>query len=75
MLTMEDFVIKFVNLQCYVPYPRDEKARVYRFINCLPMAYKKNIEFDMPNTMDEAIRKDKICYLLFKQRSELSRSW
>ena len=29
----------------------------------------------MPKTIDEAIRKAKLCYLLFKQRSKLSRNW
>ena len=29
----------------------------------------------MPKTMDEAIRKDKLCYILFKQRAEWSRTW
>ena len=64
LLTMEEFVTKFVNLQRYVPYFRDEKARVYRFISYLPPTYKENIEFDMPKTMDEAIRKSKLCYPL-----------
>ena len=68
MSNMEEVVTKFVNLQCYVPYLSDEKTRVYMFISCLPLTYKENIEFDMPNTMDEAIRKSKLCYHLFKQR-------
>ena len=29
----------------------------------------------MPNTMDKAIRKDKICYHLFKKRYEITRTW
>ena len=37
-LIMDEFVTKFVNLQRYVPYLRDEKFRVYRFISCLPLA-------------------------------------
>ena len=75
MSTMEEFVTKFVNLQSYVAYLREEKARVYRFISCLPPTYMKKIEFDMPKTMDEEIRKAKLCYHLFKKRSKLSRSW
>ena len=55
MLTMEDFVTKFINLQRYVPYLRDEKAIVYKFISFLPTTYKERIEFDIPKTMDEAI--------------------
>ena len=75
MLTMEEFVTKFVNLQCYVPYLKEEKAKVYRFVGCLPPTYKENIEFEIPKTMDEAIRKAKLCSHLFKQRSKLSRNW
>ena len=29
----------------------------------------------MPKSMDEVRRKDKLCYLLFKQWFELSRTW
>ena len=64
-----------MNLQHYVPYLREEKCRVYRFINCLPLTYKENIGFDMPKTMDEAIRKSKWHCHLFKQRSEVSKIW
>ena len=42
---MEEFVTKFVNLQCYAPYLKDGKENVYQFINCLPMYYKDKIEF------------------------------
>ena len=41
----------------------------------LPLSYKDKIKFDMPKTMDEAIRDVKLCYLLFKQISELTRNW
>ena len=68
MLTMEYFVTKFMNLQHYVPYLRDEKDKVYKLISCLPPTYKEKIEFDMPKNMDKAIRKTKLCYHLFKQR-------
>ena len=43
---MDEFVTKFVNLQCYAHYPKEEKAKVYRFISFLPLAYKEKIEFD-----------------------------
>ena len=72
---MDEFVTKFVNLQRYIQHLKEEKAKVYRFISCLPPTYKEKIEFEMPKTMDEAIRKSKLCYHLFKQRSELTRYW
>ena len=45
---MEEFITEFVNLQCYVPYLRVEKAKVYSFINCLRLVYKENIVFEIP---------------------------
>ena len=47
LLTMEEFVTKFVNLQRYVPYLRVENAKVYSFISCLPPVYKENIVFEI----------------------------
>ena len=38
-------------------------------------AYKDKIEFDMPKSMDEENRKDKLYYILFKERFELSRTY
>ena len=64
---MEEFVTKFANLQFYVPYLKDKKEKLYWFFICLPPTYKGKIEFDIPKTMDEAIIKAKLCYLLFKQ--------
>ena len=45
---MEEFVTDFVNLQCYAPYLRVEKDKVYSFISCLPPVYKKKIVFEIP---------------------------
>ena len=54
---MQEFVTEFVNLQRYVPYLRVEKAKVYSFISCLPLVYKKKDCVLNYSTMDEAIRK------------------
>ena len=50
---MDEFVIKFVNSQCYGPYLKEEKTKVDRFISFLPPTYKEKIEFEIPKTMDE----------------------
>ena len=51
------------NLQCYVSYLKEEKPKVCRFFSCLPQVYKDKIEFGMPKTMDDAIRKSKLFFL------------
>lgn len=60
--TIDEFITKFTSLLRYVPYIREEKAKVQWFVNSLPLAMRERIEFDNPKTMDEAIRKARICY-------------
>ena len=61
-LTMDNYITKFTSLLHYVPYLRDEKAKVQRFLSSLPAHMKERIEFVNPKTMDEAIRKARLCY-------------
>eukprot|EP00253_Pinus_taeda_P019573 PITA_19573 len=67
---MDEFVTKFTSLLQYVPYIREEKAKVQRFISNLPQAMRERIEFDNPKSMDEAIRKARICFQQNKQKGE-----
>ena len=46
-----------MRLLCYIPYLKEEKEKVKRFMNCLPQNYKDKMEFANPKTMEEAIRK------------------
>ena len=60
-LTIDEFVTKFTNPLRYVPYIPKEKAKVKRFLNCLSAVYKEKMDFDNPKTMDEAVRKARLC--------------
>ena len=73
---MDEFITRFTSLLRYVPYIREEKAKVQRFISSLPLYIRERIEFDNPRTMDEAIRKARICYQQSKQKGGSSnRKW
>ena len=61
-MTMDDYVTKFTSLLRYVPYLREEKAKVQRFLSSPPTRMRGRIEFVNPQTMDEAIRKAQMCY-------------
>ena len=74
-LTMDEFVAKFTNLIWYVTYIKEEKAKIQWFLNYLHTSYKERIEFDHPKSMDEAIRKARLCYQQFKNRKEGGNSW
>eukprot|EP00253_Pinus_taeda_P002762 PITA_02762 len=74
--TMDEFITRFTSLLCYVPYIREEKAKVQRFVSILPPYMRERIEFDNPKSMDEVIRKARICYQQGKQKGETaSRKW
>lgn len=59
---MDEFITCFTSLLCYVPYIREEKAKVQRFVSSLPLYMRERIEFENPKTVDEAIPKARICY-------------
>eukprot|EP00253_Pinus_taeda_P032966 PITA_32966 len=60
--TMDEFITHFTSLLRYVPYIREEKAKVQQFVSSLPPYMRERIEFDNPKSMDEVIRKARICY-------------
>eukprot|EP00253_Pinus_taeda_P001671 PITA_01671 len=68
--TMDEFITRFTSLLRYVPYIREEKAKVQRFVSNLPPYMRERIEFDNPKSMDEVIRKARICYQQSKQKGE-----
>ena len=57
--TMEDFINKFLDLLRYVPYIKEEKVKVQRFLSCLPQSYKDQIEFDNPQDSRRSVKKRK----------------
>ena len=56
-MNMEELINKFLDLLRFVPYIKEEKVKVKRFLSSLPQDYKDRIEFDNPKTLDEVLRK------------------
>jgi len=44
----EDYMTKFLEFLRYVPYLKNEKPKVQRFISGLPLEFKDRIEYDEP---------------------------
>ena len=61
-MNMEELINKFLDLLRFVPYIKEEKVKVQRFLSCLLEAYKDTIEFDNPKTLDEVLRKARLFY-------------
>jgi hypothetical protein len=54
-ITIEEYVNKFLNLLRYVPYIKEEKAKVQRFISGLPKEYRNRIKFDEPKALEDTM--------------------
>lgn len=67
---MDEYITKFTSLLRYVPYLRDEMAKVQRFLSSFPTHMKERIEFVNPKTMDEALKKARMCNQQAKEKGE-----
>lgn len=61
-MTDDEYTSRFMELLRYVPYLKEEKDKVQRFISGLLVAYKDQIEFDDPRSLEESIQKLKNYY-------------
>lgn len=56
-MTDEEYTRRFLELLRYVPYLKEEKSKIQRFISGLLVEFKDKIEFDEPRSLNEAIKK------------------
>jgi hypothetical protein len=58
-----------------VPYIKDEKVKMQRFISGLPQSFRDIIEFDEPKTLEDTIQKARYCYEQFKNKTKPHEDW
>jgi len=61
-MTDDEYTSRFLELLRYVPYLKEEKAKVHRFFNGFPISYRDQIEFYEIRLLEEAIQILKHCY-------------
>lgn len=66
---------KFLELLRYIPYLKDEKIEVQRFISGLPLSFNDQIDYDDPRSLEEVISKLKHCYEQSKHKSKTKCDW
>jgi hypothetical protein len=74
-MSMAEYEKKFLGLLKYVRFIGDEKVKIRIFLSVLPSFYKKNIKYDEPKTLTEAIMKDKYLYEQGGGRESLQKYW
>ena len=60
-LTMDTYNKRFLEMLTYANNIKDEKVKIQIFLSGLPTFYKDKIQYDMPKTLKEVIRKGKNC--------------
>jgi len=58
-MTNDEYNRRFLELLRYVPYLKEEKGNIQRFVSGLPTTYKDQIVFDEPGSLEKAIKKIK----------------
>lgn len=61
-MTDDEHTSKFLELLKYVPYLKEEKAKIQIFFSGLLVTFKDRIEFIEPRSLEEAIQKHKNFY-------------
>ena len=61
-MNMKELNKKFLCLLRYMPYIFDEKPKVQQFLSYLNFHIKDKIEYNNPNTLEEAMRKANFLY-------------
>ena len=61
-MTDDEYTSRFLKLLRYVPYLKDEKAKIQRFMSGFLIAYRHQIEFDEIISLEDANRNLKYCY-------------
>jgi len=74
-MTDEEYMTKFMDLLRYVPYLKNEKAKVHRFFCRFPLAFKYLIECDEPGSLEEVIGKLKHYYEQLNHKIESQQHW
>jgi len=74
-MSMDEFITEFTSLLQYVPYIREDKAKVQWYISSLPLFMKEWLGFDNSKTMDKVIRKAHICYQYNKKKGDQGKRW
>ena len=74
-MTMEDLVNKFLDMLRFLPYIKEENVKFKRFLSSFPWSYNDRIKFDNPKTLDEVIRKARLCIEEYKKRNDISKVW
>lgn len=70
-MTDEEYTTKFLELLTYAPYLKGEKVNIHSFIVGFLVAFKDQIYFDKPQSLEESIKNLKHCYEQSKCNIEL----
>lgn len=69
-MTDEEYTTMFLELLRYALYLKDEKVKVHIFFSGFSLAFRDQIEYDEPHSLEEIIGKWKHCYEQSKHKTK-----
>lgn len=61
-MTNDEYTSRLLELLRYVPYLKEDKSKIQRFLKWFSIIFKDTIEFDEPRSLEEAIHMPKHFY-------------
>jgi hypothetical protein len=74
-MTMDEYDKRFFELLKYVDLIKDEKFKIQNILSGLPSFYSDKIQYDNPNNLEEATRREKHIYEETIGRLVFQKSW
>lgn len=74
-MTSDEYVTMFLGLFIYIPYLKDEKVKIERFICGLPMLFRDKIQLLEPQTLNNVVKKLEHCYEKAWNKTETKSNW
>jgi hypothetical protein len=74
-MTMDEYERRFLELLKYVSFIKYEKVKIQSFLSGITSIFSEKIQYDDPNTLDEAIRRAKCLYHQDRGRQIFQKVW
>jgi hypothetical protein len=71
---IDGYKIIFLELLIYVPFIKDEKVKIKRYLSGFPSFISDKIEYDDPKTLEDTIRCNKFLYDQQRGRPNLQKA-
>jgi hypothetical protein len=74
-MTIDEYNIRFLELQKYVSFIKDEKVKIQGYLSGIPLLISEKMQYGDPKTLEETIRRARFLYDRKKGKESYQKSW